>query len=1006
MSSSRILIFHDLAYPGAIKKDVLNRLVPLAHHLSDAAHLTAQLEEGCTLLVSFHGPYFPRDAWPAILRYLERGGNLACFGGMPFTRPVTPDGQVEPEHEGYTSQLFLGPFYPLDLPAPDSSALHIKAAPSAAFFQDAPLNISAPGTFWSFYPKLTQIKDHPEDRGSGGPLDTLLTPLLFTVDAQNVERPLATPAVLLDQQSGRFKGGRWLLSPWQPASVDDWLTNATTMQRLIGLAAEGFQSPEVRPALACHQPGEAPVLVISAFAHGELHLRVSVSAPGGEESIAETAFELSASSVRQEQRVNLPALTQPGLYRVRMRYWGSSEEHALVQESGFWIWDEALVEQVQSKGLSGGRDYFYQEGKPFLAFGTTYMDSRIQRKFLHLPNPARWDRDFAEMQASGVNIIRTGIWTAWREHMAVAGVPTETTLRALDAFVMTACRYNIQVIFTFFSFYPPIFEGENTWLDPRSIEGQRAFITAITERYAQVALISWDLINEPSFGDPATAFNYRAIPNYDRFELAEFRTWLAQQSDLAELRRRWRKTPADLGRWEQVTPPTTRDYGTGSHDNYRHDLLKVVDYVHFSQEMFARWAANMYEAIRASGSQTLVGVGQDEAGVRPAPQFYASAVDYTTSHPWWNNDDLLWDMLLDKTLEKPNVIQEIGVMLTLDVDMHPWRSEQECADLLERKLITGLIARGAGLIQWLWHTNAYMISDNENSIGLVRTDGSAKPELRAFLEVGRLVQALQARLLESPEVPETWVITPYSQWFQRLDFGLLPTRQAIRVLGYDLGIIPQVVGEHQLAGLHERGYHPRHIIVPGIQTLREDAWQALRAFAAQGATVLISGVSTRDPHNQIVRPGPDGQREETRPVNIYEELEIGPGETSQLAYREGKIRYVRKAHNQLRTYKAGAGTLYRSGLPLELAADASATRRVYRKVLGLPEKEGQGESVLLCIKRPIKDGTLILLVSESGAPQRIALPEGIEVEVAPGRAGAVIIGETQNVSLFGGIKRI
>jgi len=98
-------------------------------------------------------------------------------------------------------------------------------------------------------------------------------------------------------------------------------------------------------------------------------------------------------------------------------------------------------------------------------------------------------------------------------------------------------------------------------------------------------------------------------------------------------------------------------------------------------------------------------------------------------------------MLLDKTLAKPNLIQETGVMLVRDVDGRPWRSERECAHLLERKLITGLIGRGAGLVQWLWHTNSYMDNDNENSIGLVRADGSAKPELEAMLEFGRLMQA-------------------------------------------------------------------------------------------------------------------------------------------------------------------------------------------------------------------------------------------------------------------------
>ncbi len=177
-------------------------------------------------------------------------------------------------------------------------------------------------------------------------------------------------------------------------------------------------------------------------------------------------------------------------------------------------------------------------------------------------------------------------------------------------------------------------------------------------------------------------------------------------------------------------------------------MLKAADYTLFSQDMFNKWAARMYTTIRACGSQTIIGVGQDEGGARIASQFYASTMDYTSTHPWWNNDALLWDMLLDKTPHKPNLIQETGIMLVRDVDGRPWRSEQENADLLERKLITGLVARSAGLVQWLWYINSYMTNDNENSIGLVRADGSAKPELEVMRAFGSLMQELAGQMVE------------------------------------------------------------------------------------------------------------------------------------------------------------------------------------------------------------------------------------------------------------------
>ncbi len=830
------IVFHEPSYPHVYTEATLARLIPGEFQIVDALELPASLAKGCHTLISFHGSHFPKESWSAILRFLETGGNLVVFGGMPFTQPVRSDGTIEPEQQAYTDQIYLGPFFQLDLAAAD---LQLVASEDAAFLADCPLSLpdnEENGTFWSCYPKLCQASDHPEDSGSGGPLDTLLTPLLFACrdSADNTLR-MATPAFLLDQQSGRFQGGRWLISAWQPASEDAWCANEEALRHMIALAIEGCTLVDIRPVLACYQPYEAASLIISARSYAsqlaevqEIQVHLTLHSPFQDQEPHSFAVTLPISPLRQETVVPLPPVHLPGLYRVKGCYKLADDGPALSLETGFWLWDETLVARTHEQRLTAGRDYLYQNGAIFPVFGTTYMDSKVQRKFLHLPNPARWDTDFAELKTAGINLIRTGIWSAWREFMPTIGVANEAMIRALDAFVMTACKHDIQVIFTFFTFFPPLFEGVNPWLDPRSLQGQRDFIATLTHRYAQVQLLSWDLINEPSFGDPKYIFAERAVPHYDRFELAAFRHWLAQRHTLTDLQLRWRQTPADLASWEQVTLPTLRDYSFSLADNTAaHNMLKVMDYTHFSQEMFASWATDMYATIRASGNHMLIGVGQDEGRTRPAPQFYAASVDYTTTHPWWNTDDLLWDMLLDKTLDTPNLIQETGIMLVRDVDGRPWRTEQECSHLLERKLITGLIGRGAGLVQWLWHINSYMDNDNENSIGLVRADGSAKPELEIMLEFGRLMQALQQQLVEPDNVPDVWLVIPYSQWFLRSDLRLEVTKRAVRALGYDLGIIPQVIGEHQLSDSLKAGHRPRCLIVPGVQTFSQEAWQAL-----------------------------------------------------------------------------------------------------------------------------------------------------------------------------------
>ncbi|MFL5592294.1 MAG: beta-galactosidase [Ktedonobacteraceae bacterium] len=1004
--TNSIIVFHDHGYPHAYTEATLAALVPGEFQITDASGLATALERECTLLISFHGPYFPKQAWGAIHRFLQGGGNIAMFGGMPFTRPIGSDGKIEPEQDSYTKQIYLGPVFQLTLTELD---LCFVPAESAAFLENCPLSISAeqPGNFWVCYPKLTQASDHPEDSGSTGPIDTILTPLLFVQISASTTH-LATPAFLLDQRQGIFRGGRWLISAWQPSSERDWLVNAEAIRRMISLAREGAQTIEVHSMVACYQPGEAPALIVSARTHTHCKARVTLSSSYQHHTLHTFDIDIPASSVLYEVSLSLPALSEPGLYRIEILY-QTTDGQQMRQESGFWIWDTTLVEKTRGKRLTTGRDYFYQAGQIFPVFGTTYMDSQVQRKFLTLPDPSRWSRDFAEMKASGINLVRTGIWTAWRELMPTAGIANEAMLRALDAFVMTACAYDIQLIFTFFAFYPPLFEGENPWLDPRSIQAQQDFIAVLARRYASIEIVSWDLINEPSFGDPARIFAKRPIPHYDRYEVAAFQKWLADRYTLSKLQLRWRQTPVDLPNWEQVKPPEEHDYNTQVGDTTAHNMLKVADYTLFSQDMFNQWAARMYATIRACESQTLIGVGQDEAGARIAPQFYASSVDYTTTHPWWNNDALLWDMLLDKTPYKPNLIQETGVMLVRDVDGRSWRSEQENADLLERKLITGLAARGAGQVQWLWHTNSYMTSDNENSIGLVRADGSAKPELGVMKAFGHLMQALSTQMIEARDLPAIWVVIPYSQWFVRPEIAIEATQQAVRVLGYDLGIIPQLVGEHQLNRLPTIEQVPLTIIVPAMQMFDESAWRILQHFVHEGATLLVSGIISRSPHNLPFDPMlADMQQEELQPLAVsrYEELEIAPGETQQLVFGGEKIGYVRKAHNQLKTYRLGEGTIVWSGLPLELSSNFQATQDVYRQILNPGKERNCENSPLLVVRQPLKDGVLVLVVSEIGSSQRIMLDEGVQIEIAPNRAGAVMMKGNQIIHSFGGIHRM
>ncbi|KHF32652.1 hypothetical protein CM49_05128 [Paenibacillus sp. P1XP2] len=164
-------------------------------------------------------------------------------------------------------------------------------------------------------------------------------------------------------------------------------------------------------------------------------------------------------------RIPVPLDIQSGLYRVVCRATSEDGETRMLRH-GFWGNDLELL--AKGSPVSCGRDYFVKDGRPLPIVGMTYMASDVARKFLFLPNADVWDRDMAQMAQAGINWIRTGLWTAYRNVMQADGHASEEVLRAIDAFILTAKKHDLQLTFTFFSFTPETWEGTNPYLDPQS----------------------------------------------------------------------------------------------------------------------------------------------------------------------------------------------------------------------------------------------------------------------------------------------------------------------------------------------------------------------------------------------------------------------------------------------------------------------------------------------------------------------------------------------------------
>ncbi len=723
----------------------------------------------------------------------------------------------------------------------------------------------------------------------------------------------------------------------------------------------------------------------------------------GDRRITTATFELSADGRTAAGRATLetpPGVRlRPGLYRVEAAVssgspagegdddsagdgGAASSTWTLHASTGFWVHDAELLAGARPFGTDGHQ--LRRDGQPYVVTGTSYMASDVHRRFLLEPNPRTWDLDFAEMRRAGINMIRTGIWTGWKRYMPEPGKLDEAALRALDAFLLTARKHDIPVIFTFFAFLPESWGGANPYLDPEAVKAQKEFVTRIARRYRAMNDVVWDLINEPSFCSPERLWLTR--PNYDRHEVRAWRAWLRERysassddelaSKLAEL---WRTLPEealDLPRPEEFND---RNIFEGARP------LKAMDYRLFANDMFARWARELAAALREAGSsRQLVTVGQDEGGTyeRPSPWFHAPAVDFTSNHTWWLNDDLLWDSIVTKTPGVPNLISETGVMFYEKIDGSAWRTEEEARDLLERKLVIALATDTAGFIEWIWNTNPYMPLDNEAAIGLLRVDGSAKPEM----EVVREVAAFAARSLRDlgPREPEpAMMVIPHSQMFSVRNHATAATRRAVRAMHYHCRVTMGAVGEYALGRLETA---PKLLVVPSPRILSETAWQRLLAMTERGATLLVTGPIDFDEHwRPVTRLERFGVQATLRPVAQEEALQLG-SMTLRLSYRGEAMQRIEAAflpdrpHARLLSFPVGRGRLIWSPLPVELAEAVEPTVALYRYAL---EQAGiapifalaDDDPGLLVYPARFREATLYAIVSERGSPTAVRLAD-------------------------------
>jgi hypothetical protein len=393
----------------------------------------------------------------------------------------------------------------------------------------------------------------------------------------------------------------------------------------------------------------------------------------------------------------------------------------------------------------------------------------------------------------------------------------------------------------------------------------------------------------------------------------------------------------------------------------------------------ADWARTLRGWLKAAGGEVLVTLGQDEGGTgtRPAQSIYYDSLDYTSVHTWWNNDDLLWDGVVTKAPEMPNLHQETGLMSLQDTDGFAWRSPEFAADLLERKFAYAFASRGTGVIEWAWNINPYMPIDNESTIGFFRPDGTAKPELRsvpAFAEFFKKASPYLDDFAPDPVV----VMVPHSRMFMGRPGGPDATKRVVRLLAERHGVVPTALSEVRLTTERLRGV--KLVIVPAPEMLEEPAARALLEASRAGTKVLVTGAVEGDSYGRVT--------ESLRALGV-----VDPGRA--LALHEpttwGGVRFVTfdglAQEKMRRASKASPavlqGAVWHEPLPLEFARETEplvALLGAALKAAGVETHPGEGGVAARLLVAP--KALLAAVVNETPVAARRRLTvEGRPVEV-------------------------
>ncbi len=350
------------------------------------------------------------------------------------------------------------------------------------------------------------------------------------------------------------------------------------------------------------------------------------------------------------------------------------------------------------------------------------------------------------------------------------------------------------------------------------------------------------------------------------------------------------------------------------------------------------------------------------------------------------------------------LIQETGLQRELDLDEIARRDPEHEASLLERKIAASFV-RGAGAIEWLWNTNSYMTESNETPIGLIRPDGTEKPEADVMRAYAAFAPSLNEHL-RGPEQPAIALVTSQAAQFSVFgDLQLEAQRKAVRALAYHDHLTLYAIAENQLPKLGS----PKLVILPSPQALTEVAWQSLLRYVHEGGNLLVTGPVDRDQHwHRVARSAEFKLGGVTEPLMFHTAAITLNGRAIPLSFNQEKQNLLETLRfrdgSAFKELPYGKGRLFWCAYPAELAEGTEAAAALYSYVVGrvglapLFDLRSAIPPGVLVFPIVLEDSVLYIMVSENAADTQIDLRDKLtgtrlQLQLAGQHAAIALIGK-------------